>query len=135
MAPSAPPISHYLTTISLTPRALAKRTPLRYPDNAKIRALLAKPSWSVRQRLLPGQAHHRPSSARDTISVATLRHLLRLSALPSPHSSKEATETAETAEEKRMLRDLHSQIAFVQQMREVDVDVDDGVVEPLDEQR
>ncbi|RMZ85146.1 hypothetical protein DV738_g268, partial [Chaetothyriales sp. CBS 135597] len=71
---SSTPISHYLTSISLTPRALAKRTPLRYSDNSKIRALLAKPSWST------------------------------------------------------MLRDLHSQIRFVQQMRD-GVDVDG--VEPL----
>ncbi|KAL8753694.1 MAG: hypothetical protein Q9184_005348 [Pyrenodesmia sp. 2 TL-2023] len=78
--------------------------------------LPTKPTWSLRSLTSP--SHTSPSST-TTITPQTLNHLLRLSALPLPTS---------TAEQEKMLQDLHSQLAFVRAVQ--DVDIPEGI-EPL----
>ncbi|ORY64367.1 uncharacterized protein BCR38DRAFT_485526 [Pseudomassariella vexata] len=91
-------------------------------------ALLSKPTWSVRS-LLPPSAND--TSTRTTTSTEnstetepepitskTLRHLLRLSALPAPSSPEE---------EASMLSTLRSQLHFVRAIQSVDT----TGVEPL----
>ncbi|KAL5051476.1 hypothetical protein BDW71DRAFT_193813 [Aspergillus fruticulosus] len=83
-------------------------------NDADIRSILAKPTWSVRS-LLPDPAA-RPSS--PSVTPAQLKHLLRLSALPQPSSPEE---------EQQMLETLESQIHFVKEIQKVDT----KGVEPL----
>ncbi|KAF2460565.1 hypothetical protein BDY21DRAFT_279887, partial [Lineolata rhizophorae] len=66
--------------------------------------VLGEPTWSVRTLL--------PSSSIDAslVSVKTLRHLRRLSALPPPSKDEEA----------EMLETLKSQLHFVNEIRKVD---------------
>lgn len=92
------------------------------------REILARPTWSVRS-LLPSQPSSStgtsspppPSSSsppttpeveaeEEEITPATLRHLLRLSALPPP---------ADAGEEARLLGTLRAQLGFVRAVRAV----------------
>ncbi|KAL5003560.1 hypothetical protein BDV10DRAFT_190921 [Aspergillus recurvatus] len=83
-------------------------------NDADIRSILAKPTWSVRS-LLPDPAARPPS---PSVTPAQLKHLLRLSALPQPSSPEE---------EQQMLETLESQIHFVKEIQKVDT----TGVEPL----
>ncbi|OJJ47160.1 hypothetical protein ASPZODRAFT_50271, partial [Penicilliopsis zonata CBS 506.65] len=76
-------------------------------DEAAIKSILEKPTWSVRS-LLPDSESKRET---PTVSSGQLRHLLRLSALPQPSSE---------AEEAAMLETLESQIHFVREIQRVD---------------
>jgi Asp-tRNA(Asn)/Glu-tRNA(Gln) amidotransferase C subunit len=80
--------------------------------------ILAEPTWSVRSLLPPSQGFGAAGSAAqqgggggDEISPSTLRHLLRLSALPPPASEDE---------ESRLLETLRSQLHFVRSIRSID---------------
>ena len=84
------------------------------PDPIDVAELLAKPIWSVKSLLPPSDE----LPADFSITPKKLRHLLRLSALPAP---KTATEEA------TMMKDLASQLHFVKQVQQVDVEG----VEPL----
>jgi Asp-tRNA(Asn)/Glu-tRNA(Gln) amidotransferase C subunit len=82
-------------------------------NDVDIESLLSKPTWSI-SSLLPDTS----SSTSSPITPDKLRHLLRLSALPAPKDAEE---------EAKMLSDLASQLHFVRQIQEVDVEG----VEPL----
>ncbi|ETS79541.1 hypothetical protein PFICI_09394 [Pestalotiopsis fici W106-1] len=79
--------------------------------------ILAKPTWSVRSLLPPSSSNSSSSPAVQTaeeeeeITPQTLRHLLRLSALPPP-----ATE----AEESQLLGTLRAQLHFVRSIQSID---------------
>ncbi|KAH8678049.1 hypothetical protein BX600DRAFT_507030 [Xylariales sp. PMI_506] len=99
-----------------------------HPDPSP-RDILSKPTWSVRSLLPPASQTSRESVAGeklesrgsnettgemnpdDVITPSTLRHLLRLSALPPP---------ASPAEEKDLLHTLRSQLHFVRSIQFVD---------------
>ena len=76
--------------------------------------MLSKPSWSVKSLFEPDDS----SPPAPAITEKQLHHLLRLSALPIPRSE---------AEEAKMIKDLQSQLKFVQAIQKVDT----GGVEPL----
>ncbi|KAL6237283.1 hypothetical protein BDW75DRAFT_228793 [Aspergillus navahoensis] len=76
-------------------------------NDADIRSILAKPTWSVRS-LLPDPAK---KTSSPSVTPAQLKHLLRLSALPQPTSAEE---------EQQMLETLESQIHFVKEIQKVD---------------
>lgn len=80
-----------------------------------IEAMLSQPSWSVKS-LLKLDAKDFPT---PSLTQAQLHHLLRLSALPIPNSKDE---------EAKMVKDLQSQLKFVQAIQEVDT----KGVEPLE---
>lgn len=90
------------------------QTPIRREERQfiDVKALLSKPSWSVRS-LLPGKV-----PPADEITPEKLHHLLRLSALPLPRSKDR---------ERKMLDTLHSQLHFVRDIQKVNTDG----VEPL----
>ncbi|KAL8928860.1 MAG: hypothetical protein Q9208_001638 [Pyrenodesmia sp. 3 TL-2023] len=101
-------------TESLSRRHLSTNTT---PDTDSLPdPLPTEPTWSLRSLASPSRTS--PSST-TTITPQTLHHLLRLSALPLPTS---------TAEQEKMLRDLHSQLAFVRAVQ--DVEIPEGT-EPL----
>ncbi|KAL1891928.1 hypothetical protein Cpir12675_004759 [Ceratocystis pirilliformis] len=66
-----------------------------------ISAILSTPTWSTKSLI-------RPATSSGSISPAQLHHLLRLSALPPPSSPDEEAE---------MLRVLHAQLGFVQDVQ------------------
>lgn len=82
-------------------------------DITDIKAILSKPSWSVRS-LLPDETTKSPPA----VTPEQLHHLLRLSALPQPASKEE---------ERAMIDTLESQIHFVKEIQRVDA----SGVEPL----
>ena len=63
---SSPRITRIATAVSTLPQHLAKRTPLAFGDDPEIRALLAKPSWSVKS-LLPEELRRRDSEGRGSV--------------------------------------------------------------------
>ncbi|KAJ1338011.1 glutamyl-tRNA(Gln) amidotransferase subunit F [Microdochium nivale] len=100
-------------------------------EGADITAILSKPSWSVRSLLPPSSSASSLTSAStpsptasltrhegSIVTSKTLRHLLRLSALPPP-SSPEA--------EVDLLNTLSSQLHFVRAIQQVDTEG----IEPL----
>ncbi|KAK4690989.1 glutamyl-tRNA(Gln) amidotransferase subunit F, partial [Lecanoromycetidae sp. Uapishka_2] len=76
--------------------------------------MLAKPTWSVKSLFSEDSS----TSQGPPITQKQLHHLLRLSALPLPTSA---------AEEAKMIKDLQSQLRFVQAIQSVDTEG----VEPL----
>ena len=96
-------------SVSYAARPCARQ--LKTPGD--IRDFLSKPTWSVKELLDPPK---QPQNSQ--ISKDKLHHLLRLSALPLPASE---------AEESQMIKDLESQLHFVQAIQ----DVDTTDVEPL----
>lgn len=81
-----------------------------------MRALLEKPTWSVRSLLPPSKptASSSPSpeaAGTEEITPQTLAHLLRLSALPPP---------SDPAEEVSLLATLRNQLHFVRSIQSVD---------------
>ncbi|KAI0181462.1 hypothetical protein GGR52DRAFT_39445 [Hypoxylon sp. FL1284] len=85
---------------------------------SELATLLSKPTWSVRSLLPTPSSSSTSTEPSTTITPETLRHLLRLSALPPPVSADE---------ESQMLSTLESQLGFVRAVREVDT----AGVEPL----
>lgn len=88
----------------------SRSRPVAPDGSSDIAAILSKPTWSVRSLLPPTSTppnHHQ----QQEISPKTLRHLLRLSALPPPASPVEETE---------LLNTLSSQLHFVQAIQHVD---------------
>ena len=81
----------------------------------EIDSMLAQPAWSVRSLF---KAKDEVSSPPASITREQLHHLLRLSALPLPASQTEET---------MMLKDLESQLRFVEAIQRVDT----RGVEPL----
>lgn len=94
--------------------AAAPKTPQpqQFPEFPHLPSIFANPTWSVRS-LMPSS----PPSA-DEVTWPTLRHLLRLSALPPP---------SEDGEGDRMLGTLRAQLHFVRDVQSVDT----RGVEPL----
>ena len=82
------------------------RSPKVLKTPTDIEEYLSKPSWSVKD--LAG-SQEQPKESQ--ISREKLHHLLRLSALPLPTSD---------AEESRMIKDLESQLHFVQAIQKID---------------
>ena len=80
---------------------------------AEIHDFLSQPSWSTKDLLKPQARLEESQISRDK-----LHHLLRLSALPLPTSD---------AEEQQMIKDLESQLTFVQSIQEIDTEG----IEPL----
>lgn len=76
--------------------------------------MFAKPSWSVRSLFNSDES----SASTLAITQKQLYHFLRLSALPLPTSE---------AQEAKMIKDLQSQLKFVQAIQQVDTEG----VEPL----
>lgn len=80
-----------------------------------MRALLEKPSWSVRSLLPPSESASSSTSSEaagvEEITPQTLAHLLRLSALPPP---------SDPAEEASLLSTLRNQLHFVRSIQSVD---------------
>lgn len=91
--------------------------------------ILAKPTWSVRSFLPPPSS---PASTPGTeteveeeeITPQTLRHLLRLSALPPP---------ATPAEESQLLATLRAQLHFVRRIQFIDTSTVGPLVSIRDE--
>lgn len=75
--------------------------------DSDIEAILAKPAWSIAS-LLSSEIYQ---SRSPEVSPEQLRHLLRLSALPSPRDADE---------EKEMLSTLAAQLHFVREIQKVD---------------
>ena len=92
---------------------MARRCTRQLQTSEAIHDFLSKPTWSVKELLNPPK-----QTQNSQISKDKLHHLLRLSALPLPASD---------AEESQMIKDLESQLHFVQAIR----DVDTTGVEPL----
>ncbi|KAK9797936.1 putative Glutamyl-tRNA(Gln) amidotransferase subunit F, mitochondrial [Seiridium cardinale] len=91
------------------------------PRDPTPREILAQPTWSVRSLLPPSSSEGTPSAALEQdeeITPSTLRHLLRLSALPPPSSPEE---------ESQLLNTLRSQLHFVRNIQSIDT----TGVEPL----
>lgn len=107
------PITHNGRLLRWTTEPSLRRHLTVTRDKIDVKALLSKPSWSVRS-LLPS-ASDAPSTE---VTREQLRHLLRLSALPQPR---------DTEHEDEMLKTLHSQLHFVKAIQRVDTDG----VEPL----
>ena len=97
---SSPTTSRFLSSTSMS-------------TDAELEAMLSTPSWSVKSLF-----QSTSTSKEPPITQKQLHHLLRLSALPLPTSA---------AEEERMIKDLHSQLKFVQAIQSVDT----TDVEPL----
>ena len=76
--------------------------------------MFAKPYWSVKSLFKSDES----SASTPAITQKQLHHLLRLSALPLPTSE---------AQEAKMIKDLQSQLKFVQAIQQVDTEG----VEPL----
>ncbi|KAL2046925.1 hypothetical protein N7G274_000943 [Stereocaulon virgatum] len=76
--------------------------------------MFEKPSWSVKSLFESDKS----SAAMPAITQKQLHHLLRLSALPLPASE---------VQEAKMIKDLKSQLKFVQAIQQVDTED----VEPL----
>ncbi|KAL8829569.1 MAG: hypothetical protein Q9191_001946 [Dirinaria sp. TL-2023a] len=87
----------------------------------EIGSMLARPAWSVRSLFKPKDG---ASSPPASITREQLHHLLRLSALPLPVSQTEET---------TMLRDLQSQLRFVEAIQRVDTRGVDPLVSIRDE--
>ncbi|KAL2884638.1 Glutamyl-tRNA(Gln) amidotransferase subunit F-like protein [Ceratocystis lukuohia] len=85
---------NYSASLSSPPPPSASR-------RSEISALLSTPTWSTKSLI-------RPPASSGSISPAQLHHLLRLSALPPPSSPDEEAE---------MLRVLHAQLGFVQDVQ------------------
>ncbi|KAI0163185.1 hypothetical protein BJ166DRAFT_625097 [Pestalotiopsis sp. NC0098] len=76
--------------------------------------ILAKPTWSVRSLLPPTSPASTPETQVEEveeITPQTLRHLLRLSALPPPSTP---------AEESQLLATLRAQLHFVRRIQSID---------------
>ncbi|KAK6080451.1 DUF726 domain protein [Seiridium cupressi] len=95
--------------------------PSNRPRDPTPREILAQPTWSVRSLLPPSSPKGTPSATLEQdeeITPSTLRHLLRLSALPPPSSPEE---------ESQLLNTLRSQLHFVRNIQSIDT----TGVEPL----
>lgn len=105
------------------PFSTAAAHPIFSPDQSRDptpEEILAQPTWSVRS-LLPPTSCSSPEASQnaaqtaaeeeDEITPQTLRHLLRLSALPPP---------ANEAEESQLLGTLRAQLHFVRSIQSID---------------
>lgn len=93
--------------VRLAPWSVRNSTEAKGPDD--IAAMLAQPSWSIKTFLEPTNDPLQEVS----ISQQQLHHLLRLSALPLPTSENE---------EAGMIKDLQSQLRFVQTIQKVNTE-------------
>ncbi|KAK6196747.1 hypothetical protein LQW54_011203 [Pestalotiopsis sp. IQ-011] len=100
-------------------------TPSRHRDPTPSE-ILAKPTWSVRSLLPPSSPASTPGTETEVeeITPQTLRHLLRLSALPPP---------ATPAEESQLLATLRAQLHFVRRIQSIDTSTVGPLVSIRDE--
>lgn len=110
--------SHEVRSLHRTFRTSTATTasdlPSRKPRDPTPRDILAEPTWSVRSLLPPSSATTTSAEAAEQgeeITPTTLRHLLRLSALPPPSSPEE---------EAQLLSTLRSQLHFVRSIQSID---------------
>jgi Asp-tRNA(Asn)/Glu-tRNA(Gln) amidotransferase C subunit len=96
-----------------TTRAVSQLPKSNSANSVDVDTILSKPTWSVRSLL-----SNTSIQANNTVTPTQLYHLLRLSALPLPETP---------AEEAEMLKTLHSQLQFVQDIQSVNT----NCVEPL----
>lgn len=110
-----------------------------FPVSSAIQNLLAEPTWSVRSLLPPARPKDATSpptaaaaQAEKEVTKEKLHHLLKLSALPLPKSTREESE---------MLKTLRDQVHFVRAIQSVDttgvkplITIRDETPEALEEQ-